>query len=108
MPNVSVKTLRTVSASFSRSRPLLTKTGVSWSPIARCSSAAATDESTPPLSASSTLPSPTRSRMSRIAASMNDSDDQEESQPHISMRKFRRMSPPRGVCCTSGWNWMPA
>jgi hypothetical protein len=33
-----------------RSRPLLTKMQVSWLPMALCSSAAATLESTPPLS----------------------------------------------------------
>ena len=48
MPKLRPKTSRTVSGSPSRSRPLLTKTGVSWSPIARWISAAATEESTPP------------------------------------------------------------
>ena len=42
--NVSI----TCSASFRRSRPWSTNTQVSWSPIARWISAAATDESTPP------------------------------------------------------------
>ena len=38
----------TCSASFSRSSPVSTNTHVSWSPIALCTSAAATAESTPP------------------------------------------------------------
>ena len=43
-PNVST----TCSASFSRSSPWSTKTQVSWSPTALCTSSAATAESTPP------------------------------------------------------------
>ena len=38
----------TWSPSFQRSRPVSTNTQVSWSPIALCSSAATTEESTPP------------------------------------------------------------
>ena len=44
------------SASRARSRPLLTKMQVSWSPMALCSSAAATLESTPPLKPRMTFP----------------------------------------------------
>ena len=38
----------TCSRSWRRSSPVSTKMQVSWSPIARCTSAAATEESTPP------------------------------------------------------------
>ncbi len=70
-------------------------------------SVAATAESTPPLRAHSTLPAPTRARMSLTAISMNDDGSQVPAQPQTSMRKLRRMSRPSGVCTTSGWNWMP-
>ena len=52
----------TSSPSFLRMRPWFTNTQVSCSPTASASSAAATEESTPPLRASSTLPSPIFSR----------------------------------------------
>ncbi len=45
----------TCSRSCRRSNPVSTKMQVSWSPIARCTSAAATDESTPPDSPQITL-----------------------------------------------------
>ena len=47
-PRLRAKVFITCSPSLSRSRPLSTKTQVSWSPMARCSSAATTEESTPP------------------------------------------------------------
>ena len=47
-PVAATKSLSTCSASPARSRPWSTKTQVSWSPTARCTSAAATAESTPP------------------------------------------------------------
>ena len=47
-PVAATKSRSTCSASPARSRPWSTKTQVSWSPIARCTSAAATAESTPP------------------------------------------------------------
>ena len=53
-----VKRSRTCAASFSRSRPLSTKMHVNRSPIARCTSSAATVESTPPERPSTTRPSP--------------------------------------------------
>ena len=55
----SRKAAMTCSPSFLRIRPWSTNTQVSWSPIARCTSSAATDESTPPESPQMTLPSPT-------------------------------------------------
>ena len=62
--NVSI----TCSASFRRSRPWSTNTQVSRSPIARWISAAATDESTPPDSPSSTSSSPTCARIAATAS----------------------------------------
>ena len=56
---VSRKAAMTCSPSFLRIRPWSTKTHVSWSPTARCTSSAATDESTPPLRPQMTRPSPT-------------------------------------------------
>jgi hypothetical protein len=47
-PVEATKSCSTCSASPLRSRPWSTKTQVSWSPTARCTSAAATAESTPP------------------------------------------------------------
>ncbi len=58
----------TCSASFSRSRPWSTNTQVRRSPIARWISAAATDESTPPDSPSSTSSSPTCARTAATAS----------------------------------------
>ena len=100
-------TSMTRSPSPRRSSPLSTKTQVSWSPTARCTSVAATAELTPPLSAQITLPSPICRRKAPIVISMNDDASQVPAQPHTSKRKFRRMSRPSGVCATSGWNWMP-
>ena len=97
----------TCSPSFLRISPWSTKTHVSWSPIARCTSSAATDESTPPLSPQMTLPSPTWSRMRAICSSTIEAADHAMSQPQTSPRKRLRMSCPYGVWTTSGWNWMP-
>ena len=60
----------TWSGSPSLFRPWSTNTHVSWSPIARCTSSAATAESTPPLSAHSTWASPTCDRMRATWSSM--------------------------------------
>ena len=60
----------TCSPSFLRIRPWSTNTHVSWSPIARCTSRAATDESTPPESPQITRPVPTCARILSICSSM--------------------------------------
>ena len=80
---------------------------VSWSPMARCTSVAATAESTPPDSAQMTCPSPTRSRISATLLSMKFGGVQVWRAPAISTTKLRSTSRPIGVCTTSGWNWMP-
>ena len=64
-PNVS----STCCGSPSRFNPWSTKTQVSWSPTARCTRSAATEESTPPESAHRTSASPTCSRIRATASS---------------------------------------
>ena len=105
--NVSRNALTTCSPSSLRIRPWSTNTHVSWSPTARCTSSAATEESTPPESPQITLPSPTCLRIRRIWSSTIDAADHVRSQPHTSVRNLVRISWPYGVCTTSGWNWMP-
>jgi hypothetical protein len=97
----------TCSPSFLRIRPWSTNTHVSWSPIARWTSRAATDESTPPLRPQITLPSPTWARIRAICSWTIDAADHVDSHPQTSPRKVLRMSCPNGVWTTSGWNWMP-
>ena len=80
---------------------------VSWSPIAWCTSAAATAESTPPESAQITRPSPTCARMRLMLSAMKLPAVQSPRQPQTLKRKFSRICLPCGVCTTSGWNWMP-
>ena len=77
----------TWSPSPARSRPWSTNTQISWSPIARCSSAATTDESTPPERPSSTLSRPTCSRTRAIASAMMLPGSQRASQAQISRTK---------------------
>ena len=77
---------------------------VSRSPIARCTSSAATVESTPPLSPHTTRPPPTVARMRAVASSMNDAIVQSPVHPHTSYAKLRRIARPCSVCATSGWN----
>jgi hypothetical protein len=80
---------------------------VSWSPIARSSSAATTDESTPPERPRITRSPPTCPRTRAIASSMMLAGVHSVRQPQISTAKRRSMSAPCGVCVTSGWNWTP-
>jgi hypothetical protein len=60
----------TWSPSCQRSRPVSTNTQVSWSPMALCSSAATTDESTPPDRPRITSSLPTCARTRAIWSSM--------------------------------------
>jgi hypothetical protein len=64
-----LKAFSTSSPSSLRMRPWSTNTQVSWLPMASAMSAAATEESTPPDKASSTLPEPTFERIEAIAVS---------------------------------------
>ena len=65
-PNVST----TCAASSLRSSPWSTNTHVSWSPIALCTSSAATAESTPPDSPQMTFAEPTCARMRSTCSSI--------------------------------------
>ena len=76
----------TCSPSFLRISPWSTNTHVSWSPIARCTSSAATLESTPPESPQITRPSPTWARIAATCSSMIDSGLHVRAQPQISSR----------------------
>ncbi len=80
---------------------------VSRSPTARCTSAAATDESTPPDRPQITRASPTSARIRATSVSTKCSGVQSGSQPQTPNRKLPRISLPRGVWATSGWNWTP-
>ena len=88
---------------------------VSRSPTARWTSAAATAESTPPDRAQMTCPSEpvaaacrsTRSRMPATVVSMKLAGGPRLGDAGDATTKLRRMSRPRGVWTTSGWNWMP-
>ena len=82
-----------------------TKTHVSWSPIARWTSAAATAESTPPESAQRTRSRPTVARTDSTAWSTKELIDQSAFSPATLKRKFSSTIWPCGVCATSGWNW---
>ena len=97
----------TWSASPVRMRPVSTKTHVSWSPMARCTRAAATAESTPPDKAHSTRASPTWARTAWTADSMMLVCVHRGRAPHTSNRKRSSSSWPRSVCTTSGWNCTP-
>ena len=103
----SRKVVWTCSNSPARKRPLSTKMHVSWSPMAACSSAAATDESTPPESPSTTWCSPTVSRISRIFSSMKLSVVQSPLAPQTLTAKFCSSRAPSSVWTTSGWNCTP-
>ena len=108
-PVAATKSRSTCSASPLRSSPWSTKTQVSWSPIARCTSAAATAESTPPDS-----PQIARRRR-RPAARIRSTCSstmltivQVGRQPAMSCRKCSSTAWPCSVCSTSGCHCTPA
>ena len=105
MPCVFWKVSTTCSPSPARMRPVSTKTQVSLEPMALCTRAAATAESTPPDSPQMARPSPTCSRMAATAESMTEVMVQSPAHPHTSCTNRPRRSWPHGVWCTSGWNW---
>ena len=76
--------------------------------MARSTSAAATDESTPPESPQTACPvGPTLRATAATASSAKPAMVQAGWQPQMRNRKFARISPPRGVWATSGWNCTP-
>ena len=87
----------TRSGSSNRSRPLLTKMQVSWSPIALWSSMAVTAESTPPERAQITRPSPTCSWMRLIESLTKFPGVQDSRQSQVRTRKFSNIDWPKGV-----------
>ena len=87
--------VRTCAASSSRSRPLSTKMQVSRSPIALCSSTAATVESTPPDKPADDAAVADRARESApTLSSTNDAIVQSPRQPQTSNAKLRRICSP--------------
>ena len=75
--------------------------------MARCTSAAATAESTPPESPQMARPSPTCRRMASIAVSTIEDVVQSCRAPHASTRKRSNSRWPPSVWATSGWNCTP-
>jgi hypothetical protein len=68
---------------------------------------AATAESTPPESAQRTRSEPTWARMRSTCSSITAAGVQAGGAPASVCRKFLRMSWPKRVWTTSGWNWTP-
>ncbi len=98
----------TCAASFARCRPVSTKMQVRRDPIALRTSAAATDESTPPERPQTACAfGPTRAATAATASPAKPAIVQFGVQPQMRNRKLARISPPRGVCATSGWNCTP-
>ena len=93
----------TCSPSFLRISPVSTNTQVSCAPIARCTSAAATAESTPPDRPQMARPSPTWARIASTDDSMKLSMVHEPGRPASSWRNRVISSWPCGVWATSGW-----
>ena len=104
---VSLKIFSIDSGSFLRMRPWSTKTQVSWSPTARCTSAAQTELSTPPERAQRTFLPPTVFLISSTALSMKASTVQSCLKPQDLMKArtssfvlrlpFSRTGTPKGL-----------
>ena len=103
--NWSRKTCTTSSASSRRSMPWSTKTHVSWSPIARCSSAATTSESTPPDRPQMTFASPTCARIA-LDGLVDDVDHRPRRRDagDVVQEALDACPGRTAVCATSGWN----
>ena len=107
-PVAATKSFSTCSASPSRSSPWSTNTQVSWSPTALCTSAAATDESTPPDSAQSTR------RLADLRADRGDQVVDDVGGGPVGRRARRRAAGSsrapagrRSSACTSGCHCTP-
>ena len=107
MPKLRWNVSTTWSPSSLRIRPVSTNTHVSWWPMALCTSAAATAESTPPDSPQMARPSPTCALTAATSVSMTDDMVHVGRQPQTSYRKRLSSSWPYGVWTTSGWNCTP-
>ena len=102
MPRLRLKVSTTWSLSFLRMSPVSTYTHVRLAPIARCTSAAATAESTPPDNAQIARSSPTWARTAAICESAIDDIVQFGAMPARSCKKWRKSCCPCSVCTTSG------
>jgi hypothetical protein len=71
--------------------------------MARCTSAAATAESTPPDNAQMTRSSPTMARIAATCSSMIEAIVHVGLHPARSMTNRRSTCMPKDVCTTSGW-----
>jgi hypothetical protein len=89
------KRLRICAASSEPQHAVVDEDAGQLSPIARWMMSAATVESTPPLSAQTTRPSPTCARTRAVASSTNDAIVQSPVQPQTPYAKLRRISRPR-------------
>jgi hypothetical protein len=107
MPMLRRNVSTTWSLSPLRISPVSTYTHVSWWPIAWWTSAAATDESTPPDRPQIARPSPTWARMRATCSSMTDAIVHDGARPARSWRNRRSTPIPYGECTTSGWNCTP-
>ncbi len=95
-PVAATKSFSTCSASPVRSSPWSTKTQVSWWPMARWTSAAATAESTPPDRPQMAWAEPTRARMRSVCSSMTPRMVQVGAQPAAA--RNRRSTACRARC----------
>jgi len=107
IPVAATKSCSTCSASPSRSSPWSTNTQVSWSPTARWTRAAATDESTPPESPQITRLVPTCVRMRSTCSAITLPGVHVGAIPAPSRRKCSRASWPSTEWRTSGCHCMP-
>ena len=103
MPSYCFKTL---SNSFLRNNPLLTKIQYKFFPIALCNKTAATVESTPPESPKTTLSFPTFSLIAATVLSTKESGVHVCPTLAMFTKKFANNCFPSFVWYTSGWNWM--
>mmetsp|Transcript_43197 Transcript_43197/g.123110 ORF Transcript_43197/g.123110 Transcript_43197/m.123110 type:complete len:211 (-) Transcript_43197:329-961(-) len=108
MPSMcfSSRSLQSAASSL-RSRPVSTRKGRKRLPMALCTRAAATLESTPPLTAPTTWPSPSLPSMLSTCSLAKSCMFQLPLQPQSLSTKFCTSWPPQGVCVTSGWNCTP-
>ena len=87
--------------------PVSTNTQVSWLPMARCVSAAATALSTPPDSPQMARALPTWARMASMLSVMTLAIVHSELISQMPCRKRSSCAWPLGVCITSGWYCTP-
>ncbi len=107
IPMLRRKVSTTCSLSPRRIKPVSTYTHVNCDPMARCTRAAATEESTPPLSPQMARSPPTWERTAATWSSTIDDIVQFGRQPAMSTRNLRNNACPPTECTTSGWCCTP-